>query len=341
MFRPSFPKSFAASGISWIMGRMNARRIGWGVLFGILTICLCLISAPAQQKEKFSRLVLTDGSYERISQYQIHGDRVRYFSSERNEWEEIPYSLVDWAATEKFAVQAAKGVSERKSEDLERASAERGEDEVRFPLVAPGIRLPSPDGVYLLDVFQDVPELIALSQNGADLNKNTGSNILRGIINPVAGPKQTIELKGPNALIQAHVLLPAVYFPMDPGDPSAGYDSTTAKDHLRVVRCREKDGNRVVVALNIAIYGKVKQQADYVGVKVEPVSEYWLKISPSVQLKPGEYALVEFDGKGRMNEFVWDFGVNPGAPPNPDVVAPTQDRNEPILIQKSKKKPNP
>jgi hypothetical protein len=213
--------------------------------------------------------------------------------------------------------------------------------DAQSPLVAPGIRLPSPDGVYLLDIFQDAPELVALSQNGADLNKNTGSNILRGIVNPVAGPKQTLELKGPNARIQSHTLLPSVFFPVDPGDPSAGYNSATAKDHLRVVRCRGKNGNRVVVGLNIAIYGKVKRQADYVEVKVEPVSDYWVKIYPSVELKSGEYALVEFDGDGQMNEFVWDFGVNPEAPSNPAMVQPTPDRNEPVLIQKSKKKPNP
>jgi hypothetical protein len=215
------------------------------------------------------------------------------------------------------------------------------EDEAHAPQVAPGIRLVFPDEVYLLDVFQSAPELIALTQNEADLNKNTGSNILRGILNPIAGPKQTIELKGLNAQIQSHVLRPCLFFPVDSDDPSAGYDSATAKDHLRIVRCREKNGNRVAVALNIAIYGKVKQQADFVSVKVEPVSKYWLKISPSDQLKPGEYALVEFDDKGQMNEFVWDFGVNPEAPPNPAVVQPLPDRNEPVLIQKSKKKATP
>jgi hypothetical protein len=320
---------------------MEAGRTGWRLFYGILAISICLLSAPAQQKGKFNRLILTDGSYERISQYQVRGDRVRYFSSERNEWEEIPYSLVDWVATEGFAEKAKQEASERKSEALERAAAERSEDDAHFPLVAPGIRLPSPDEVYLLDVFHEAPELIALTQNGADLNKNTGSNILRGIVNPIAGPKQTIELKGSHARIQSHTLLPLVFFPVDSGDSSAGYDSTTAQDHLRVVRCREKNGNRVVVALNIAIYGKVKQQADYVEVKVEPVSEYWVKISPAVQLNPGEYALVEFDGKGQMNEFVWDFGVNPEAPPNPAMAQPTPDRNEPVLIQKSNKKANP
>ena len=42
------------------------------------------------------KLVLTDGSFQIVREYQRQGDRVRYFSTERAEWEEIPDSLVDW-----------------------------------------------------------------------------------------------------------------------------------------------------------------------------------------------------------------------------------------------------
>ncbi len=304
----------------------------------LLLFALITPGIAQEQPSRFKRLVLKDGSYELISQYQVRGDRVRYLSSERNTWEEIPYSLVDWDATQKFAGQASRQAAERSSEALERAADERREEEAQAPLVAPGIRLPSPDGVYLLDVYQSQPELNPLVQNGADLNKNTGNNILRGVINPIAGPRQTLELKGLHARIQSHVSSPAIYFPIDPGDPSNGYDSKTAKDHLRIVHCQEKKGNRVVVAINIAIYGKVKQRADYAEVKVEPLSEYWVRVTPSIPLASGEYALVEFDGKGAMNEFVWDFGVNPAAAPNTATVRSNPDRTEPVLIQKPRKK---
>ena len=55
----------------------------------------------------FKRLVLKDGSYEPINKYELKGKLVRYFSSERHEWEELPDSLMDWAATEKYAEENA------------------------------------------------------------------------------------------------------------------------------------------------------------------------------------------------------------------------------------------
>jgi hypothetical protein len=298
---------------------------------------LFLMPSAGQNPEKGKRLILKDGSYELAGKYEIRGDRVRYYSSERNAWEEMPASLVDWTATEQFAGQASRESSERVHQELERAGVERMDEEAHAPLVAPGIRLPSTDDVYLLDVFQNVPELSSLVQNGADLNKNTGKNILRGVINPIAGPKQTVELKGLHARIRAHVTSPSIFVPIDPGDPSIGYSSTTARDHLRIVRCRQKNGGRVVSSVDIAIYGKVKQKADYLEVKVEPISEFWVKITPITQLSAGEYALVEFDEKGRMNQFVWDFGVNPAAPANPAAERSGQEKNEPVLIQKAKK----
>ena len=60
------------------------------------------IAVPLPKGEK---LILTDGSFQMVREYQREGDRVRYFSLERSAWEEIPANLVDWAATEKVKAE--------------------------------------------------------------------------------------------------------------------------------------------------------------------------------------------------------------------------------------------
>jgi hypothetical protein len=295
----------------------------------------CRPSAEEGRQREYKRLILKDGSYELISQYEIQGGRVRYFSTERDEWEELPNALIDWDATAEYADQHAQRASAKTKEALE-ASAERNED-ARTPTVMPGLKLPLPEGVFLLDIYQGRPELNRLIQNGTDINKNMGRNILRGVLNPVAGSRQTIELEGQHAAIQSHVLNPSIYVAVDAGDPSKGYTAQTAFNHLRIVRCEEKNGNRIVAVSNIAIYGKVEQSAQYIDAKVEPVSDYWVKVIPAATLQTGEYALVEFDERGSMNLLVWDFGVNPQAPDNPEIFPSIPKKEEPVLIQKSRK----
>jgi hypothetical protein len=126
---------------------------------------------------------------------------------------------------------------------------------------------------------------------------------------------------------------------LEPGDdPATSYGTGKANEHLRLVRCEEKKGNRIVGAVNIAVYGKVKQQAQYIDAKVTPVAALWVKITPSAPLPKGEYALVEILGKEGMNMFVWDFGVNPAAPANVRSAKPKQEEEQkpPVLQQRKK-----
>ena|SRR5271166_234371 len=105
---------------------------------------------PSQNhaQELARRLILKDGSYQTITKYEIKGDRVRYLSAERGEWEELPTSLVDWPATEKYEKEraAAPAIPEAAAIDKE-FKADREAGLSHLPQVAPGLRLPEDSGV--------------------------------------------------------------------------------------------------------------------------------------------------------------------------------------------------
>src|SRR2546429_8757116 len=84
-------------------------RLFWVITFGLAVICSCLSPlASAQQLAK--RLILKDGSYHLTTKWEKKGDRIRYYSAERGEWEEIPDSLIDWSATDKHEKDREAGV---------------------------------------------------------------------------------------------------------------------------------------------------------------------------------------------------------------------------------------
>src|SRR3989440_11406443 len=138
----------------------------------IASLLLGLVSAsPAQQLAK--RLILKNGSYQLSTQWEVKGDRVRYFSAERGEWEEVPKSMVDWAATDKYEKDRASGKPAPEAVELDKElEAQRHAEEAKTPHVAPGLQLPDSGGVVLLDTFQNQPQLDELQQSGGFLKKN-------------------------------------------------------------------------------------------------------------------------------------------------------------------------
>jgi hypothetical protein len=310
----------------------------------LLVLGVFLFSAIAVHGQALAkRLILKDGSYQPVVKWEVRGKRVRYLSAERMEWEEVPSSMVDWPATQKYEQDQAVGNLPRVRELDKEEEAERVAEEAATPEVAPGLRLPDQDGIFVLDTFQGQPQLVELLQNGGEINRNMKGNVLRAVINPVASTKQTIELKGPHAQVQAHIARPVIFLRVIPevgagsaadksapaqksatsqeaNNPQQPQQPTSAMKNLaqlyRLVRCQSKKDNRVVGNINIAIYGKVSQKQSFVPASVEPVSGGWVKLVPSEDLAAGEYAVVEMLGEKEMNLYVWDFGVHPSAPAN-------------------------
>jgi hypothetical protein len=308
----------------------------------LITTLLALL-LPAQQQDTARRLILKDGSYQIVTKYEVKGNRVRYYSAEREDWEELPNALVDWPATEKFERDRVASASAPEAVQLDKEIKEEDErEEAKLPEVATGLRIPENSGVFLLDTFQGEPQILELQQTAGDVNRNTKGNIFRGAVNPIAGLKQTIEIDGAHAAIQAHASVPSLYINVDdaPGpspsslkDDKSQVDSPRQQpqqpqkaqqpqqpivpfDRFRVVHIEVKGNKRIVGSVKRQVTGKISEEQHLVKTTITHVTGGWLKLTPTENLGPGEYALVEMEGSEGMNLYVWDFGVNPKAPAN-------------------------
>jgi hypothetical protein len=288
-----------------------SRRFQYVLFVAFLFLLFAHGSAEAQISK---RLILKDGSYQLTSKWEVQGDRVRYLSTERNEWEEVPSSMVDWKATGDYE----KEREAQRTLDLQHAGEEEKSEAnaIASPVVAPGLHLPDSGGVFLLDTYNGELQLAELSQNSGELNRQTGRNILRGAIAPIAASKQSIELKGEHARIQSHVQQPAIFLEVD--QYTRAKPSPSA-ERFRIARLEAKKDARVVSDLKVAITGKVSQHEIYLPATAEQLPGGWVKLTPTQPLSPGEYAVVEMLDQKTVNLYVWDFGVNPSSPANPDV----------------------
>jgi hypothetical protein len=299
-----------------------------------------LLALPCLAQEAPRRLILKDGSYQIVTKYEVKGDRVRYYSSEREDWEELPNALVDWPATEKLEKDRAAAASTPEAVQLDKElEHERQLEEAELPQVAPGLRLPEPAGVFLLDNYQGEPQIVEVNQSAGDVNRNTKANIFRGTINPVAGLKQTIELEGAHATVQSHVDVPALYMNVDetsdhgtdpsgvkadsahpgqPQQPQQPQQAIVPFNRFHILRVEVKGNKRIVGDVKRQVTGKVTHEQKEVKTTITGLRGGWLKLTPTENLPPGEYALVEMTEKEGMNLYVWDFGVNPKAPANPN-----------------------
>jgi hypothetical protein len=236
------------------------------------------------------RLYLKDGTYHVVREYQVTGDRIRFYSVERSEWEEIPLSLADLKRTESENKEREEAI---KKDAVEMAAEEKFDREQREERE----RVPQEPGVYLVKG----KELISIKQAESKAVSKKSRKILKAISPiPVVSGKTTVELDGehsPNVVAAAR---PEFYMRL-------------AKDErFGIVKMTPKKGVRVVQEWEIVPVSKeLIEKQDDIEVFRKQVDDGLYKIWPVQTLEAGEYAVIEYtEGKGNIE--TWDFAYAPG-----------------------------
>lgn len=270
------------------------------------------------------KLVLKDGSYQLVRSYEKKGDRVRYFSVEREAWEEIPDALVDWDATKKAGEadeKAAAALLEKTRIQEAAANAQTPIDVDASLLVAPGVFLPDGEGMFAIEG----KSVKRLEQAGSEVKtdkKTSLTKILSPI--PIVPSKHNVELPGARATVRLTSTIPEFYL----REPALGQDpdSTVLRSSrqgpdgpdVTLVRAKVKGNKRLLESIRNLFGQELSQEREEIAVQRWEVAPDIYRFTLSSPLPPGEYALAEILQDG-LNLYVWDFGVDasPAATPVP------------------------
>jgi hypothetical protein len=234
------------------------------------------------------RLYLKDGEFQPSrDDYQVLSDRVRYYSTERGEWEEIPLELVDLDRTKKEATDRQATIEADAKAQAEEDNAIR-EEEKRVT------KIPTEPGVYFINGDDLVPLKSAESKYVSD-KKRTVLKVLSPI--PLVSGKGTVEIDGESASFKVPDSRPEFYFRL------------ANEERFEIIKLTVKKNARVVEDVRIqAVINEAEEKQQKIPNFKKAEGDLLFKIWPEKSLEPGEYALIEYT-EGKVELQVWDFRV--------------------------------
>ena len=248
---------------------------------------LALATLPAQR----ITLYLKGGGDMLVREYEVQQDRVRYYSLERSQWEEIPLDLVDLEKTQKTYER-----SEQRREAMRRESAAERAAEAKAKTELHNV--PIEDGIYY---YKD-GDTTTLDQREVLVDKSAKRGILK-VISPVpmvAGKhKRYIEGASSPLLI--------------PEDKPILYVRDPTLSHFLMVKVTPEKDRRVVQVLQIVpVSNEIFEEYEEVELFRQQYAHGVYRIWPVKPLEPGEYALIDFT-PGEDDLRVWDFAITQSA----------------------------
>jgi hypothetical protein len=269
------------------------------------------------------KLILKDGTFQLVRNYERIGDRVRYFSSERGAWEEIPAAMVDWDATAR--TEAAEKDEEdafaKKVHSQEQAQRIQTVMDVDASLqVAPGVFLPPGEGMFVIDG----KHVTQLEQAGSEI-KTDKKQYLKQVISPIpiVSSKRNVDIPGSRARVRLSNAQLEFYLREAPPDPDRNSPIEKSSrpgesgPEVELVRATVKGNKRQLESIRSRFGEQVEENRKSVSLERWEVAPTVFRFTLGEALPPGEYALAEILPDG-MNLFVWDFGVD-----GPEAKSPT------------------
>jgi hypothetical protein len=251
-------------------------------------ILLVLAALAAAAWAANVKLYLMDGGFHLVREYKVEADRVRFYSIERSDWEEMPLDLVDLKRTEQEAAA-------RKEELDKDAKVIAEEEKVEREMEKEVMRIPQDPGVYWLQGT----EAKVIKEAEAAVRTNKGRAVLAKLSPiPAVSGKGTLEI---NELHSPNVFTnPEQEF----------YIQLAETERFGIAKVTPKGTVRIVENLTfVPITKETVEEPTMVDIFRKQLTDGGLyKIWPKEPLEPGEYAVVEYT-EGKLNMKVFDFAV--------------------------------
>jgi hypothetical protein len=261
------------------------------------------------------KLVLKDGNYQLVREYTRNGERVRYFSLERGDWEEIPASMIDWAATQKAEAAGAS----QKSTELKKLHQQEEISKVDLALdvdaslqTGTGVFLPPGEGMFAVEGKSVTP----LEQAGLETHRDK-KQFLKQVLSPIpiVPSKTNLDLAGARAktrLDPSHLEFYLREAPPDPDRVSPIQKSSRPGEsgpEVELVRATVKGNKRIVEQIRALFGQQIDENRKSVLLQRWQIAGNVFRFALGEPLPPGEYVLAEILPDG-INSYVWDFGVD-------------------------------
>ncbi|MGB8325231.1 MAG: hypothetical protein WCE52_19900 [Candidatus Acidiferrum sp.] len=261
------------------------------------------------------KLMLKDGTYQVVREYKRDGERVRYYSLERGDWEEIPASMIDWDATEKTKTDDEKTTAALVDKVHKQEEAKRIDNvaDVDASLqVGKGAFLPTGEGMFVVE-----GKTIRLVEQVDSQIKTDKTRAIEQVLSPVpiVPGKKNVVIAGSHAKLRLRTRSPEFYLREAPEDPEhvtrIERSSRPGESGPEVVLLRAKvtRNGRQFQTIRSLFGEELSRDSSEVALQRWEVAPTVYRFTLGEPLTPGEYVLAEVLPDG-LNMFVWDFGLD-------------------------------